>query len=180
MQSPRVRLVTFVLVAVLGAAACAGGSDQAPSFDSDSIPGAAASDAEPADAPEQAAPTTEPPLAPTPPPAAPESADETGDGLFPTVVAAMASTNDGSSWRFDVTLLSEYDSPARYADAWRVLDADDNELGIRVLGHDHANEQPFTRSTSVDIPAGTMTVFVEGRDQLNGWSGERFEVTLTP
>jgi|GEM_PF-883282 len=101
-----------------------------------------------------------------------------GDGLFPTVVDAVASTNDGSSWRFDVTLLSEYDSPQRYADAWRVLDGDDNELGIRVLGHDHANEQPFTRSTSVDIPVELDVVFVEGRDQVNGWSGERFQVVL--
>jgi len=101
------------------------------------------------------------------------------DGLFPTVVDATASTSNGTSWRVDVTLSSEYDSPARYADAWRVLDADDNELGVRVLGHDHANEQPFTRSTTVEIPADITTVFIEGRDQLNGWSGERFALNLT-
>jgi len=101
------------------------------------------------------------------------------DGLFPTVVDATASTSNGTSWRVDVTLSSEYDSPARYADAWRVLDADDNELGVRVLGHDHANEQPFTRSTTVEIPADITTVFIEGRDQLNGWSGERFALILT-
>jgi len=101
-----------------------------------------------------------------------------GDGLFPVVVAATASTGNGESWRVDVTLSSEYDTRDRYADAWRVLDADDNELGIRVLGHDHANEQPFTRSTNVEIPADIETVFIEGRDQLNGWSGERFELAL--
>jgi len=120
---------------------------------------------------------------PTPEPASP-AASEAGpvaenDGLFPTVVDATASTSNGTSWRVDVTLSSEYDSPARYADAWRVLDADDNELGVRVLGHDHANEQPFTRSTTVEIPADITTVFIEGRDQLNGWSGERFALNLT-
>ena len=77
-----------------------------------------------------------------------------------------------------MTLLSEYDSPARYADAWRVLDGDDNELGIRVLAHDHASEQPFTRSTSVEIPSEINLVFIEGRDQVNGWNGERFELIL--
>ena len=111
------------------------------------------------------------PIVSTPP--APEN-----DGLFPTVVDVSASTSDGVSWRFDVTLLSEYDSPVRYADAWRVLDADDNELGIRVLAHDHASEQPFTRSTSVEIPSEINLVFIEGRDQVNGWNGERFEMIL--
>ena len=101
-----------------------------------------------------------------------------GDGLFPTVIDATASARGATTWNFAVTLLSEYDSPDRYADAWRVLDADDNELGIRVLGHDHAGEQPFTRSHTVEVPEGIMTVFIEGRDQVNGWSGERFELTL--
>jgi len=103
-----------------------------------------------------------------------------GDGLFPTVVDATASASGDASWRVDVTLSSEYDSPDRYADAWRVLDADANELGIRVLSHDHANEQPFTRSHTIEIPEGTTTVFIEGRDQVNGWSGERFELSLIP
>ena len=108
-----------------------------------------------------------------------ESEVEAGDGLFPTVVGAMAAARDGNRWNVDVTLSSEYDSFDRYADAWRVLDGEDNELGIRVLTHDHANEQPFTRSTTVEIPADIDVVYIEGRDQLNGWSGERFELILT-
>ena len=100
------------------------------------------------------------------------------DGLYPTVLEAVATTSGGTSWRIDVTMTSEYDSPKRYADAWRVLDGDDVELGIRVLAHDHAGEQPFTRSTIVDIPAELSTVFLEGRDQLNGWSGQRFALSL--
>ena len=42
------------------------------------------------------------------------------------------------------TALQSWDADRR--DAWRVLDPDGNELGVRILTHDHANEQPFTRS----------------------------------
>lgn len=97
---------------------------------------------------------------------------------FPEVVAVEAAAQGDGRWRFDVTLSSTYDTPQRYADAWRVLDENDGELGIRVLLHDHANEQPFTRSETIDIPAGSTVVYVEGRDQANGWSGQRFEFSL--
>ena len=97
---------------------------------------------------------------------------------YPEVLAVKVSQVSGENWRFNVTLSSTYDSPERYADAWRVLDGNGNELGIRELGHDHAGEQPFTRSTTVQIPNGITTVNVEGRDQANGWSGQRFEVEL--
>lgn len=97
---------------------------------------------------------------------------------FPEVLAAKVSPSDREILRFHVTLSSPYDSPERYADAWRVLDGNGNELGIRVLGHDHASEQPFTRSGTIEIPTGTYKVYVEGRDQANGWSGQRFEVEL--
>ena len=102
---------------------------------------------------------------------------EYGD-RYPEVLNAEVALSDSQSWRFSVTLSSQYDTPARYADAWRVLDAQDNELGIRILGHDHAGEQPFTRSGTIEIPAQTNVVYVEGRDQVNGWSGQRFKVTL--
>ena len=97
---------------------------------------------------------------------------------YPEVLAVDAAVQAGNSWRFNVTLSSTYDSPERYADAWRVLDSEDKELGIRILGHDHANEQPFTRSGKIELPEGTSVVFVEGRDQANGWSGQRFKVEL--
>ena len=97
---------------------------------------------------------------------------------FPEVLAVEAAPRKNNSWRFNVTLSSPYDSRKRYADAWRVLDGEDNELGVRILGHDHANEQPFTRSKTITLPDNIRTVFVEGRDQDNGWSGQRFKVEL--
>ena len=97
---------------------------------------------------------------------------------FPEVLKVKFSQATSKKRRFSVTLSSKYDTPKRYADAWRVLDSEDNELGIRILGHDHANEQPFTRSGTIEIPKETNVVYVEGRDKANGWSGQRFKVML--
>lgn len=98
---------------------------------------------------------------------------------FPDIIAAQATREDAGTWRFDVTVSSPYDTPQRYADAWRVLDQDGNELGIRVLTHDHANEQPFTRSqTGIEIPDDVTEVTVQGRDLSNGWGGGELTVTL--
>lgn len=106
-------------------------------------------------------------------------ADETSDELFPDVVAAEATQGDDGTWRFDVTLSSPYDTPERYADGWRVLAPDGTELGVRVLAHDHQNEQPFTRSLNgVEIPDDVSVVTIEGRDQVSGWGGATVDVTL--
>jgi len=112
-----------------------------------------------------------------------EEAAEEPSGLvygdkYPEVLAVKVRPSKNERLQFNVTLSSPYDSPERYADAWRVLDDQDNELGIRILGHDHASEQPFTRSQTIKIPSTTKWVFVEARDQSNGWSGQRYKVEL--
>lgn len=67
------------------------------------------------------------------------------------------------------TISPPYDSPDRYADAFRVLAPDGTVLGVRELLHDHANEQPFTRSLDdVEIPDDVDRVTVEGRDLGRG------------
>ncbi|MEM9467925.1 MAG: hypothetical protein AAGA90_21325 [Actinomycetota bacterium] len=105
--------------------------------------------------------------------------DDAGDGLFPDVLEVAAERGADGTWRFDVTLSSPYDTPDRYADAWRVLGPDGAELGVRELAHDHQNEQPFVRSlTGVEIPADVTTVTVQGRDQRNGWGGQTVELVL--
>lgn len=112
---------------------------------------------------------------PTEEPADAESPSE----LYPDVLEVRANQAGDGSWAFDVTLSSPYDSPARYADGWRILTLDGTELGVRVLGHDHASEQPFTRALSnVEIPDDVDIVIIEGRDQVSGWGGATVEVTL--
>jgi hypothetical protein len=98
---------------------------------------------------------------------------------FPDIIDATAQLGDDGTWRFDVTVSSPYDTPERYADAWRIMAPDGEVVGIRELAHDHAGEQPFTHSlTGVSIPPSVGTVTIEGRDQANGWGGRTFELAL--
>ncbi len=106
---------------------------------------------------------------------------DVSDALFPDVLAATATMSGEGTWLFSATVSSPYDSPGRYADAWRVLAPNGTELGLRELAHDHASEQPFTRTLSgVVVPSGVDVVTVEGRDQVNGWGGATVEVELQP
>jgi hypothetical protein len=76
-------------------------------------------------------------------------------------------------------MASPYDTPSRYADGWRVMAADGTVFGVHSLTHDHAAEQPFTRTQSgVEIPDDIDTVIVEGRDISSGFGGATVTVTL--
>lgn len=97
---------------------------------------------------------------------------------FPDIVSVDVTRGGEMSASFAVTVSSPYDSPQRYADGWRVLDQDGAVLGEHTLGHDHANEQPFTRTQSdVEIPEGTTELTIEGRDQISGYGGETVTVS---
>lgn len=90
---------------------------------------------------------------------------------YPDVVDVQVERS-GDTFTFTVTISSPYDSPQRYADGWRVKGPDGTVYGEHTLAHDHAGEQPFTRTqTGVRIPAGVREVTVEGRDQRFGYGG---------
>ncbi len=94
-------------------------------------------------------------------------------------VTAVEIREDGQTFTLEVTMSSPYDSPERYADGWRVLDAEGDVLGEMELTHDHANEQPFTRSQpGLEIPEDVKAVTVEGRDSANGYGGGTVEATV--
>ncbi len=99
--------------------------------------------------------------------------------LFPNVVDAAITLTGPNTYRVLVTLSSPYDTPERYADAWRVLGPDCQELGVRILTHDHQFEQPFTRSLSgVVISPGVSEVTIQARDQISGWGGQTFRIDV--
>ncbi len=112
----------------------------------------------------------------------PTSAGDAGAGeqeeRFPDVLQVAVTPLEGDRYEVAVTISSPYDTPERYADAWRVLDESGNELGRRELAHDHASEQPFTRQTTVEIPEDVEEITVEGRDQVSGYGGATVTVTV--
>jgi hypothetical protein len=98
---------------------------------------------------------------------------------FPDVIAAKVRASGAGQFDFDVTLSSPYDTPQRYADAFRVSTLEGKQLGERVLLHDHQTEQPFTRDLyGVKIPAGIKKVRIQGRDQKYGYGGKTMDVSL--
>ena len=106
-------------------------------------------------------------------------AADTARDRFPDVIAAKVRPATGGTFDFDVTMSSPYDTPQRYADAFRVTTPDGKVLGERILLHDHADEQPFTRDLhSVAIPPAVRTVRIEGRDKKYGYGGKTIEVAL--
>ncbi len=97
----------------------------------------------------------------------------------PDVVAAKVQSRNADTFDFDVTVSSAYDTPQRYADAFRVVGKSGIVYGERVLLHDHADEQPFTRDLhGVKIPKDVRTVLVQARDQKFGYGGKTVEVAL--
>lgn len=111
----------------------------------------------------------------------PITGDDAGatEQQFPDIIGAEITPNDDGTFDIAVTVSSPYDTPERYADAWRVLGPDGEELGVRELAHDHQNEQPFTRSLSnVVIPDTVEVVTIQGRDQVYGYGGATLEVDI--
>jgi N-acetylmuramoyl-L-alanine amidase len=98
--------------------------------------------------------------------------------LFPDVVEASV-TGSGPTYNFVVTLSSPYETPERYADAWRIVGDDGVVYGVMELANDHAGEQPFTRALAgVEIPATVRSVTIHAHDLVYGWGGRTVKLTL--
>ena len=98
---------------------------------------------------------------------------------YPDVVDVRVHARSDSRFDFDATISSPYDTPQRYADGFRVMNAEGIQYGERNLLHDHANQQPFTRDLyGVAIPAGIKTVIIQARDKQYGYGGKTLQVTL--
>lgn len=98
---------------------------------------------------------------------------------YPDVVNVKVLARAPDRFDFDVTVSSPYDTPQRYADAFRVTGKEGKIYGERILLHDHADEQPFTRDLyGVTIPTGVKSVTVQARDKKFGYGGKTVEVSL--
>ena len=104
---------------------------------------------------------------------------DTSAQKYPNVVSVKVHARGSDNFDFDVTVSSPYDTPQRYADAFRAMGKDGTVFGERTLVHDHATEQPFTRDLyGVNIPRGVRVVVIQARDQHYGYGGKTIEVVL--
>mgnify|MGYP001801747866 CR=1 FL=1 len=96
------------------------------------------------------------------------------------VVAAAARWLGADRARIDVTIRHGDTGWDHYADQWTVATPGGEVLGVRTLYHPHVEEQPFTRSLTLDIPAGVDAVAIRARDSGHGESAKTFPLTLPP
>ena len=98
---------------------------------------------------------------------------------YPNVVKVQVRLTAENTFDFDVTVSSPYDTPKRYADAFRVTGPGGKVYGTRKILHDHQTEQPFTRDLyNVTIPTEVNIVTVQARDQKYGYGGKTVRVPL--
>jgi len=94
-----------------------------------------------------------------------------------TYVEAIQRSND--NWCFNTSVRHNDQGWEHYANGWEVLDLEGNQLGYRLLGHPHDNEQPFTRQQcSIKIPSGISKVIVRAKCNRHGFGGEAVVVDL--
>lgn len=98
-------------------------------------------------------------------------------GKADVVDGKITALGDGR-YRIDATVLHADTGWDHYADRWDVLTIDGKVLGVRELAHPHENEQPFTRSLTLEIPAGVSTVVLQANDSVHGLGGETFELQV--
>ncbi len=99
-------------------------------------------------------------------------------GETPTINAVTAN-QQGTDWRFDVTLTHPDVGWEHYADGWEVVDGSGNVLGHRTLAHPHGFNQPFTRSLAgVSVPEGVEVVYLRAHCLVDGWGEDLFRVEL--
>lgn len=87
-------------------------------------------------------------------------------------------TGSAGSYNFSVTVRHADEGWDHFANRWEVVGQDGTIYGTRVLAHPHVNEQPFTRSGTINIPQGVGTVIVRANDSVHGLGGKEIVVPL--
>lgn len=87
-------------------------------------------------------------------------------------------SGSAGSYNFSVTVRHADEGWEHFANRWEVVGRDGTIYGTRVLAHPHVNEQPFTRSGTINIPAGVSTVIVRANDSVHGLGGKEVVVPL--
>ena len=98
-------------------------------------------------------------------------------GEADVVDVTIKSLGDGK-FVINATVAHEDTGWDHYANRWDVLDEAGELIGSRELAHPHVNEQPFTRSVRLDIPATVKTITVRANDSVHDTGGKLFELSV--
>ncbi|MEE9332906.1 MAG: hypothetical protein V3U65_02340 [Granulosicoccaceae bacterium] len=85
-----------------------------------------------------------------------------------------------NKYRINTTVRHDDAGWEHYANRWDVLAPDGTVLGSRELAHPHDNEQPFTRSLTLSIPADITSVTIQANDLTHGLGGKTMTVDIKP
>lgn len=88
-------------------------------------------------------------------------------------IVSVAVSGSSNNYTFNVGILSPDISCIQYADWWEVLDSN-GLVHRRILGHSHAGEQPFVRSSSPVEIGLNQTVWIRAHMNNGGYGGEMF------
>lgn len=86
-------------------------------------------------------------------------------------VTAVRADKSGNAYDFTVTVRSNDTGCDHYVDWWEVVSEDGKLIYRRVLLHDHADEQPFTRDGGPVPIDASRTVIVRAHVNTSGYSG---------
>ncbi|MBX2837855.1 MAG: hypothetical protein KTR35_13430 [Gammaproteobacteria bacterium] len=98
-------------------------------------------------------------------------------GEADVVDVKITSMGDGK-FRIDATLKHADTGWDHYANRWDVVAPDGTVLGSRVLAHPHVEEQPFTRSLTLEIPESINTITIAANDSIHELGGKTMEVSV--
>jgi hypothetical protein len=95
------------------------------------------------------------------------------------VVEVKVTAESADTYTFNVTVLHADAGWSHYADKWEVTGPNGEVYAIRILGHPHDDEQPFTRSQNgVVIPASIKQVTIRAHNLVHGYGGKEMIVDL--
>ncbi|PID61776.1 MAG: hypothetical protein CSB44_05985 [Gammaproteobacteria bacterium] len=94
------------------------------------------------------------------------------------VIDAHITDLGGGRYRIDATIEHADEGWEHYANAFEVYAEDGTLLGTRELAHPHVNEQPFTRSLTLELPPGTGKVEIRAVDSVHGEGGKVIVLAL--
>jgi len=95
-----------------------------------------------------------------------------------TIVDASIVATGSDRYRVSVTLEHADTGWDHYANRWDVLDEAGKLLGSRELLHPHVEEQPFTRSLTLQIPSTVKQITIVANDSVHGLSEQSFALAM--